>query len=713
MMSAAGKGVVFRMFVRSTVGLVCLAAAGAFLTAGRTQEKPLQYESFVTVKLLQVYVTGKKDAPVTDLAAADFEIFDNGTSYPVSHFEKHFVETEKALPAAAAGAAAPASSLGRKFFLIFDFALTDARGLVKAKKIALDFLASDVQPGDQIGMISYSPSGGLVLHEYLTTDHDRIRAIVAGLDARPMVGQAQYFSQFLFSTTGMNAGMSKEGGDLSADSDSQFSGGQADTQKGRLQGRQNYADQARDSLNALGQLAKTLRYIPGFKNIILFSGGIARRVLSGEEIAGASSYGDAESQSRIVNGLNNSGLARGDSNLRVVYENTLKEFEAANCPVYAVDVSRSVAAGDVGAFGGISQGALRGYEGADSLRVFAGKTGGSFFADTMEAGRIVEDIQKTTSGYYVLGYSINETWDASFHRIKVKVKRRGVDVRTQGGYFNPKPFSEYSPYEKLMFVVDLALSDLPQTQTPAEFSVVAMPLRVKSSPHVLAFARLTRMAQADFLGKNVEAYLLLTNDKGEMTSIKDFRLDIPEKGRETMFPAFILPVNAGPYFCRVVVIDMNTGRGARGASSVFVPARPNAALSLDPPLLLVPEKDAMDLSPSSGESLSGFYGYDPKQYAPFVGDVPAGRAGIQAALRVSAGGSAGIEIKGSLLAPGAAAPVAVPVSIVERSADAETWFYLADISTGELSPGRFTLKFEARDPQTGTTAASSAVFTVK
>ncbi|MHB8054279.1 MAG: VWA domain-containing protein [Candidatus Aminicenantales bacterium] len=708
-----------RLFIIPAAAVAILCLLPRLGPASQTgQDKPLQYESVVSVKLVQVYVTGKKGVPVTDLTAADFEIFDNDRSYPVAHFEKHFVETEPAAPVPAAAAPAVIPPLSRKFFLVFDFALTNTKGLRKAKDAALKFLDGDVRPTDEIGVVSYTINRGLVLHEYLTTDHARVRAIVDGFGVRPLAGRAENLTQFNYSFEIALVPGNKKLDDSVPDPENQFYESQAGLQsrlsagQGPGVGGRSYIDQAREFFTALGQMAKVLRYIPGFKNIILFSGGIARRYLYGDE--GGAGFGSSEwtTPEQLAGQMTKYDSAQGNAILRETNIAMLKEFEASNCPVFSVDVSQMGREGDVSSFDGISGSAIRAMEGADSLRQFAGETGGKFYAKTMTSENIVADIQRSTSGYYVLGYSVDETWDGAFHKIKVKVNRKSVDVKTQGGYFSPKPFKDYTRFEKLLNVVDLALSDSPLAQAAYEIPVVALPLTVKGSSYLLAFTRVSRDAHADILGKKAEVYILLMNEKGDVVVTRSYRLEIPGKAKGTIFPSFLLPVNPGSYVSRMVVREMETGRGARGAASVVIPARAGGVLSLDPPLLINPEKDAMDLTSASGESLSGFYGYDPKLYAPFVGDVPAGTAEIQVALRAP-GGAIGLQIKAFLLNPTTSARTEVPVSILERSAEGTTWLFLAKAATGELSPGRFTLTFEAWDPQTGGAASSSAQFTVK
>jgi hypothetical protein len=157
------------------------------------QDKPLQHEVGVSFKLVQVYVTAKGGRAVGDLTAEDFTITDNGKPQQVAHFERHFLGTE-------ASPAEPSITLptNRKFFLIFDFAFMDSRGVLKSKDAALKFLDTEMRPTDEIGLITYSANRGLVLHEYLTSDHGRIRKIVEGFGLGHFTGRAERLTDFLY-----------------------------------------------------------------------------------------------------------------------------------------------------------------------------------------------------------------------------------------------------------------------------------------------------------------------------------------------------------------------------------------------------------------------------------------------------------------------------------------------------------------------------------
>ena len=74
---------------------------------------------------------------------------------------------------------------------------------------------------------------------------------------------------------------------------------------------------------------------------------------------------------------------------------------------------------------------------SDVLRALASDTGGKSFQSNAP-GASLKQIVKEASAFYLLGYVPPESpADGKFHRIKVRVKRPGVEVHARSGYFAP------------------------------------------------------------------------------------------------------------------------------------------------------------------------------------------------------------------------------------------------------------------------------------
>ena len=156
-------------------------------------QAPLQHEVTVTLKLIQVFVTGPDGKPALGLDRSDFVLTDNGKPQTVTDFESHVLAVPAAERAVAVAAPAPvpvpageAPLLSRKFIFLIDYVRNVFEGVQKAKAAALDFLETKVGPDDEVGLFTLSPVSGLTLYEYLTTDHDKVRAKIKKL--REFVG---------------------------------------------------------------------------------------------------------------------------------------------------------------------------------------------------------------------------------------------------------------------------------------------------------------------------------------------------------------------------------------------------------------------------------------------------------------------------------------------------------------------------------------------
>lgn len=75
---------------------------------------------------------------------------------------------------------------------------------------------------------------------------------------------------------------------------------------------------------------------------------------------------------------------------------------------------------------------------SDMLIDLANSTGGQAIVNTNAPARLLPQIVKHASAYYLLGYAAeNSPADGKFHKIRVRVKRPDVEVRSRGGYWAP------------------------------------------------------------------------------------------------------------------------------------------------------------------------------------------------------------------------------------------------------------------------------------
>jgi VWFA-related protein len=73
----------------------------------------------------------------------------------------------------------------------------------------------------------------------------------------------------------------------------------------------------------------------------------------------------------------------------------------------------------------------------DSLMSLAYDTGGRPFMNTNRPALQLPQMVRDSSAYYLLGYRSPAPTDGKFHRIKVRLKEEGYEVRARSGYFAP------------------------------------------------------------------------------------------------------------------------------------------------------------------------------------------------------------------------------------------------------------------------------------
>ncbi len=73
----------------------------------------------------------------------------------------------------------------------------------------------------------------------------------------------------------------------------------------------------------------------------------------------------------------------------------------------------------------------------DMYRTLAIETGGIPMINRNDYGSMLAQVSRDASAYYLLGYTSTHPADGKFHKISVKVKRRGLSVRARSGYLAP------------------------------------------------------------------------------------------------------------------------------------------------------------------------------------------------------------------------------------------------------------------------------------
>jgi VWFA-related protein len=233
-------------------------------------------------------------------------------------------------------------------------------------------------------------------------------------------------------------------------------------------------------LAAVEALCQVLEGIPGKKSIIQFTSGITQT-------------GD-DNRSELIAATN--------------------AANRSNVSIYSVDSRGLLTAtpgGDasVGGSGGnamftgatvVSQSQSR-QDSRETLATLAGDTGGRAFFDVGDFGRIFQNVQNDTSGYYLVGYySSNAANDGAWRRVHVKVDPlpAGARIRAREGYYAPKNFGVFTTEDRERQLEEAFQSDTPEVELPvavetSEFRLntgqVFVPISAKLAPSALQWAQ--------------------------------------------------------------------------------------------------------------------------------------------------------------------------------------------------------------------------------
>ena len=696
------KEVSYRFII--VIMIIYLAIFSQFAT-GSGQDNAIKlpalqsYNIEVNIKLIKVRVTDRKGNNIDDLAKSDFVIIDNGKSQTITEFEVHRITapTQEANSNTRKSVTLGISSsplMGRKIFLVFDFAFSTPSGVARAQEAALNFIDTSILPEDEVGLISYSAfNQGIKIHEFLSIEHDKVRKAVRGLGLEKSNGRAEDLEEKY----------RRE----------RRSGGLADASEGGIPGQAMIFNPPEATLDDLkmhaGRFAKlftnlalAFRYIPGQKYFILLSGGVP----------GSAVYGD-------MAGINTGNiftlLKKGDHRVRNAFEDMNKELSNSNIVVYALNSDPATAANELAT-------------GAYTLKNMASATGGRYFGDIDNYKDHFESIKKLTGAYYILGYYIKEKRDGKFHKIKVKTIRPGLDVHTQSGYYSPRPFSEYTDFEKDLQLVDLALNKNPLYQTPIRFSMLSIASSTSPEGNLCLIAKIPVSRIRNIADSKVEIIAIVFNALDDIVELRRTEEDLSGISEENAYYYAFLSAPAGIYQCRIVVRNLLTGAGSVGASSAIIPKRKERGIQLFLPVLLHPNRGARYLkgyvpknitssliSAASSAPFSNLFGFDPMLYAPYVEGMLSADSELWAAIRCAPINIAIPEILLSAMVTrvGGREETPVQVSVIDRirRLDAETLFLA--IKLPRIAPGNYMLNFVAEEKVGNSRSNVGREFTIK
>lgn len=598
---------------------------------------------------------------------------------------------------------------------------------MKAKAAALHFLDTEIQPDDEIGILSYSMLKGVTVQEYLTRDQAKIKEVVNQIGSKDIVGRAneieqQYWLQVQLPLT--NQRSSDKPGVLTPQEQAVVNNLEAQRAEGKRI--------AESFILRMTSLAQSLRFVPGQKHFLFFSTGVPASMVYGNQ-AGNPTY------SSNNNFANRAKFDPGDRRLIEGVEEMHRQFGASGCVFYTFDTRESAKIGDLFAYDGQtletgarnfaskegvfqdSQSVFRSDKvtGLDSLKALSNATGGKFYSNINKYEKNLDQVQSLTGTYYVLGYTVNEKWDGQYHKIKVGVKHKGYEVRAQAGYFNPKPFNEYTDLEKQLHLFDLALNERAFSRIPDRVPMGALTMAVEGSSRLALLAKLPREVTARYSGKKLEFVAIFFDAKGDISGMVREEVDPgPLRGHDIAFTAG-LSLKPGVYTCRLVIRDMDTGMSAVASTRATIGKLQPTGLQLGTPLVLETRAGGMVIYAGAGKAKERFpwtdiYPYDSANLSPALADLSSSVESVRVIIpcAIPGGEKTELALSADLVNAASAERSSIAITVMDKVRRGPLEILILEFTTAGIASGTYYLHFYAQDRASGSLGHSFTTLTV-
>lgn len=678
--------------------LASLALVLAALPAAAQKDKKTFSET-TSVVVVEVPVTVVRDGdPVSDLTAANFELYDGKKQQKIIGFEvidlqraETFDPLEQPMPIAAR----------RHFLMLFDLAFSEPESVVKARRAARD-LVEQLHPSDLAGVAIYTSTRGAELLLGFTSDRRQLELAIETLGVPELVervpdplglvfGNVQDFIQqnITVDTTAPDLG-----GEAS-DSIREIANERIQEAVSRITAIERGAqlDKVSAFTGNLEALANLMASIEGRKHLVYFSEGIPNDLLVGQERSVEESQaraGQSVADTEMMSGDDTFGATRAQNQLGDMVE----AFRRAGCAIQAVDIGGLRALNEI-----------RGRQaGEESLVSMARDTGGEFYRNFNDLGDAMDRVLQRTSVTYLLAFQPpNLKLDGDYHKLRVKLVDvpRGAKASHRAGYYAPKPFQEQNAYERRFETAEIVMSD--EDGGPIDLAVLTAPFPVAGQkayvPVVFELGGPSLVGGRTDGVLELEVYGYATDLKGGRVYdffVQTLGLDLGQVGAALKqsglkyWGHFDLP--PGDYVVRVMVRDRRDGRHSLQRRPVTVPAADGSRSVLLPPMF--PEAQGKWVLVREGADrqrdvpypfMSGGQPYIPaaKPVVPAKGATPFYLQGLNL--------GADVELTGEVISADGTPAQGAELKWAEPTASDGVYSVVAQLETKGLKPGEYTL----------------------
>jgi VWFA-related protein len=419
------------------------AARQAGQTPPAAQQPSLTFRAVANYVEIDAIVTDRQGHFVRNLQPSDFEVFEDGRAQRLSVCALVDIPIDRPDPLLFRASTVPVDVVtndkafdGRVFMIVLDGYHVASGHARQAQEQARLFIERYMGENDLAAVVHIgAPTSG----QEFTSNKRLLLASIDRFGAQALQG----VTQNLIADSLLKQVVRSEGVDP----------GQAEDRDS-----QTRAYLAQQSLGSMRRLSDYLGGLSGRrKALLLFSEGIAYDTM--DHPADPQTAGDGASDDKAGRRI----LVRDAEAVRTAQEDMIAAATRANVSIYTIDPRGLVIGSEqMAAMPAVPIAAnetrngvvpvapsysLRSMAGdfaeelrlaRESLRLFADRTGGRTVADQNDPGAGFDRIIEDNSAYYVLGYdSPDAKRDGRFHRVSLKVRQPGLEVRARTGYYSP------------------------------------------------------------------------------------------------------------------------------------------------------------------------------------------------------------------------------------------------------------------------------------
>jgi VWFA-related protein len=402
-------------------------AAIAFLLTSPLQTQTAQtnattFTSSTELVLIPTVVNDKSGAHIPGLKKEEFALKQDGKSHPIAVFEE--VKTNSARVHRSEGEHGTFSNFEpggsdyhRLNIIVFDFVNTPFPDQANARNALLKFLSEVADSGEPMCLLALTSRGLIMLHDF-TDDPKRLAEGLrkVGPNTQPLIHESTVDPGHPPPSDPLGAAITKLiRGQL-----------QTEAQLASMERRET----ASVTVQALQQIAKAFRGLPGRKSLIWASSGFPFSLSPPSTLM-----------------CEPACPAHQRDEMQSAYDNLWKMMNDAQIAIYSVDLrsttSRTSADEntfthpyDIGdpQFDTAAQAQWKEHDTNSTLQLFAENTGGKAF---LGGGNLVQSFRQATqddTSYYMLGYYVGRTTKQGWHQVSVTITRKGARARYRNGF---------------------------------------------------------------------------------------------------------------------------------------------------------------------------------------------------------------------------------------------------------------------------------------